>query len=64
MNLRCPTCDRPMEIDNRSEWPALPFCSTQCRLIDLGRWLGERYSFRPEDPVEQTVLPDDEYSIP
>jgi endogenous inhibitor of DNA gyrase (YacG/DUF329 family) len=25
------------------EWPDWPFCSPRCRLIDLGRWLGESY---------------------
>jgi endogenous inhibitor of DNA gyrase (YacG/DUF329 family) len=26
-----------------AEWPQFPFCSDRCRLIDLGRWLGEDY---------------------
>jgi endogenous inhibitor of DNA gyrase (YacG/DUF329 family) len=26
-----------------AEWPQFPFCSQRCRLIDLGRWLGEEY---------------------
>jgi len=23
----------------------MPFCGSRCREIDMGRWLGERYSF-------------------
>jgi endogenous inhibitor of DNA gyrase (YacG/DUF329 family) len=26
-----------------SEYPDYPFCSPRCRMIDLGRWLGEDY---------------------
>ena len=25
------------------EYPDFPFCSARCRVIDLGRWLGEDY---------------------
>ncbi len=27
----------------RAENPAFPFCSGRCRLLDLGKWLGEDY---------------------
>jgi len=39
--LRCPICDRPAppRQDNR----AFPFCSSRCRLVDLGKWLNEDY---------------------
>jgi uncharacterized protein len=30
--------------------PFLPFCSERCKLIDLGRWLGEKYSVPVADP--------------
>jgi endogenous inhibitor of DNA gyrase (YacG/DUF329 family) len=32
------------------DWPDRPFCSPRCRLIDLGRWLGEDYRF-PAGPT-------------
>jgi endogenous inhibitor of DNA gyrase (YacG/DUF329 family) len=32
-----------MEGQSEREWPQFPFCSPRCRLIDLGRWLGEEY---------------------
>ena len=37
----CPICRRVAA--ERSANPAFPFCSERCRLIDLGRWLGEEY---------------------
>jgi endogenous inhibitor of DNA gyrase (YacG/DUF329 family) len=47
--IQCPTCGR------RGRWfdgPFGPFCSKRCRLIDLGKWLGEEHRFseplRPE----------------
>jgi endogenous inhibitor of DNA gyrase (YacG/DUF329 family) len=54
-----------MQSTSTAQWPEFPFCSARCRLIDLGRWLGESYVIRPENerkgPAE---LSDEEYSIP
>ncbi len=44
--VRCPICERTFDSEQS---PTMPFCSEQCRLIDLGRWLGERYGI----PVER-----------
>jgi hypothetical protein len=30
------------------DWPQFPFCSPRCRLIDVGRWLGEKYRIPPQ----------------
>jgi len=38
--VRCPACRTPTSWDGN---PHRPFCSVTCRLIDLGRWLDERY---------------------
>ncbi|HTN52841.1 MAG TPA: DNA gyrase inhibitor YacG [Anaeromyxobacter sp.] len=37
----CPICSQPAPLRpvNRD----YPFCSPRCRLVDLGRWLGEEY---------------------
>lgn len=38
--IQCPTCRR------RGNWfdsAFGPFCSHRCRLIDLGKWLGEEH---------------------
>jgi endogenous inhibitor of DNA gyrase (YacG/DUF329 family) len=37
----------------------MPFCSTRCQQIDLGRWLGERYSMPIEKPYVDDELPDE-----
>lgn len=47
--LTCPICERP--FDSR-DTTAMPFCSERCRLIDLGRWLDERYGL----PIEREAV--------
>ena len=65
IRVRCPICDRSMQSASTAEWPEFPFCSARCRLIDLGRWLGESYVIRPEsEPERPAELSDEEYSIP
>jgi endogenous inhibitor of DNA gyrase (YacG/DUF329 family) len=53
--IRCPICERYFES---AASIAMPFCSPRCKQIDLGRWLGEKYSL----PVERTD--DDEEDVP
>jgi endogenous inhibitor of DNA gyrase (YacG/DUF329 family) len=49
--LHCPVCDRLIDTVKEGERSFVPFCSERCRLIDLGRWLGEGYSVAIEaDP--------------
>lgn len=43
IRVRCPICERWMEAERPATMPDYPFCSSRCRLIDLGRWLGEAY---------------------
>ena len=51
--VRCPICQTPMP-GQWKEWPDYPFCSHRCRKIDLGRWLGEKYSI-PATEAEPAV---------
>jgi len=37
----CPTCRAKFARDR--DGARVPFCSERCRLIDLGKWLGEEY---------------------
>ena len=40
-SVKCPTCKK------RGDWFAGeygPFCSHRCKLIDLGKWLGEEHA--------------------
>jgi uncharacterized protein len=59
IKVRCPICDLLMQGQRLAEWPQFPFCSERCRLIDLGRWLGERYRIGPATPGEAALEPDD-----
>ncbi|MDH5762031.1 MAG: DNA gyrase inhibitor YacG [Nitrospinota bacterium] len=38
---KCPICKKPVVRKGNA---FLPFCSEQCRLIDLGQWLDGGYS--------------------
>ncbi len=52
-NLICPICERTFDY---SQCDTLPFCSERCRLIDLGRWLDERYGLEYEPPEKNENL--------
>ncbi len=41
MSPRCHICRKA--VAPRAANPAFPFCSPRCKLVDLGRWLGEEY---------------------
>lgn len=57
LNLRCPICEKTF---NSAQSTALPFCSERCRLIDLGRWLDERYALDYESPEKaENVNPEE-----
>jgi endogenous inhibitor of DNA gyrase (YacG/DUF329 family) len=43
IRVRCPICDKRLEIGDLGELPSFPFCSDRCRLIDVGRWIDGRY---------------------
>jgi uncharacterized protein len=64
INVRCPICERRMQGEGPSEWPAWPFCSSRCRLIDLGRWLGESYRVPDAAADAPPAVPDDNDDSP
>ena len=48
-NVKCPSCQQ------KGDWFSGkngPFCSDRCKMVDLGKWLGEEHRFteplRPE----------------
>jgi hypothetical protein len=47
LKLKCPTCKK--EVVYSQENPFRPFCSEKCRLVDLGQWFEEDYSFAVDD---------------
>jgi len=49
----CSVCERVFDTTTST---SMPFCSERCKTIDLGRWLGEKYSVpyeRTEDDEEE-----------
>ena len=56
---KCPICARTFEVGTLDDLPTFPFCSERCRLIDLGRWLGEEYRI-PGEPVDELVVTDED----
>jgi len=42
----CPVCKRP------SQQKYHPFCSARCADIDLGRWLGGKYTIPAVEPAD------------
>ncbi len=53
---RCPNCDK--EVAPRAKNRAFPFCSDRCKLVDLGKWLGEEYRVpgRAEENEDETPM--------
>jgi endogenous inhibitor of DNA gyrase (YacG/DUF329 family) len=49
-----------MDGADRSLCPEFPFCSPRCKLIDLGRWLGEQYAVPSGDKEEESSVFDEE----
>lgn len=60
-HVSCPTCQR------KGPWKELstnPFCSDRCKMVDLGKWLGEEYRIASpltgEDLLELDDLSEEE----
>lgn len=47
ITVKCPTCQKPVEWKETSEYR--PFCSSRCKLIDLGEWAQEKYTVTAEE---------------
>ncbi len=52
--MKCPNCSRPIQWNE--DFPARPFCSERCRLIDLGAWLSGDNAI-PGEPLDESMLP-------
>ncbi|MBT5017328.1 MAG: DNA gyrase inhibitor YacG [Planctomicrobium sp.] len=53
--LNCPICEKdlPLEIDGNHA--IFPFCSQQCKFVDLNRWMNGEYV------VSETLSPEQVY---
>jgi uncharacterized protein len=56
MPLACALCKKP--VLPRAQNDAYPFCSQRCRMVDLGRWLGEEYRVSARMDVAEDELPE------
>jgi len=50
LKVRCPMCRKLVVRSPQSKAPFFPFCSERCKLIDLGKWLGEEH--RIHEPLD------------
>jgi endogenous inhibitor of DNA gyrase (YacG/DUF329 family) len=52
LKLRCPICKKAVNSTD----PESPFCSSRCRLIDLGKWASGGYVITsPVQDVEELI---------
>ena len=54
--VHCPICQKQFDSEQSR---SMPFCSERCRLIDLGRWLDERYGLPYEGQQQREEPPSD-----
>jgi len=50
----CPTCRKSVTVATKEEAPFRPFCSSRCKMVDLGRWLDGTYAV--SDPITAADL--------
>jgi|GEM_PF-500596 len=48
----CPTCKKPIQSEMVNS-KFRPFCSEQCKLIDLGHWLDGTFSIPSQDQLSE-----------
>lgn len=50
MLISCPVCGKIVDYENN---PWRPFCSKNCKIIDLWNWFHENYSIKIEEIDEK-----------
>jgi len=50
MKITCPICKKDTTWE---ENPWRPFCSERCKLVDLGKWVSEKYKIAGEKKEEE-----------
>jgi uncharacterized protein len=61
MRIDCPICKRVLAEAPENHGPR-PFCSTRCKMIDLGNWLSEAYRI-PVSSSEQGAPDGDDHTL-
>ena len=59
--VACPTCGKGAAWTPANPWR--PFCSERCKLVDLGRWIGEEYRIPAEDKPSEPEPTDDKKTV-
>jgi endogenous inhibitor of DNA gyrase (YacG/DUF329 family) len=52
--MKCPICKKEIAARSWRDSPVFPFCSSRCKLIDLGRWLTGDYRVPAASPGSRT----------
>jgi endogenous inhibitor of DNA gyrase (YacG/DUF329 family) len=52
IRVKCPICEKVLEIRAIDDLPSFPFCSDRCKLVDLGRWIDGSYRI-PGPPADR-----------
>lgn len=53
MKIKCPNCGKLVEYEGN---PWRPFCSKDCKVLDLWNWFHEKYSIKVEESDEKTKV--------
>jgi uncharacterized protein len=61
--IKCPTCHQVVHFEGERLPPNFPFCSERCKLVDLGKWLGDSYRIAGKElgPNEVADGPESSY---
>ena len=62
MKHRCPVCQKTVKgltQEKSEEAGFFPFCSRQCKLIDLGAWLDAEYKIGSSPESQESIGPSD-----
>ena len=51
----CPICEKPVAAAAAEESPVFPFCSAQCKSIDLLRWWKGSYAIVEPASLEELM---------
>jgi len=66
--FECPTCGKMLTVARNEDATFRPFCSSRCKMVDLGRWLDGTYRvsepLTPEDLEKGAILESDELDRP
>ena len=49
--IPCPICKKNTRLDSSNQHR--PFCSDRCRLIDLGKWVDEKYGIADVSTIDE-----------